>query len=321
MQEDEKERYHEITKRIDEQSKELNKLDKIKSAAFGANHIKAINDEITALKKEKVLYDELATEANSNLATNRSALVGFGATFNSDGTVNYDEFMNKITREYNAAVEKYNDTDAEDQKKAKIDLDYAKERYDKAKEALEDYEEDMEKVQDAEENLLDIVNQISAKTLEAIEYKIEVKFDINDRDVKYMQYLRNKWEDVLDKADESMEQMINEAKEYKDNLDVLQIANDELYKQYNEGNLTAADFAEGLKEINDKSLEMLENLITIKKSIKEAYGNALETANDELEKHTAVLEHSYSMMEKYIQIQQLIGMGTDYTGLKAMYEF
>jgi hypothetical protein len=64
---------------------------------------------------------------------------------------------------------------------------------------------------------------------------------------------------------------------------------------------------------------MLNNLLTIKKSIKEAYGNALKQASEELEKHTSILEHSRNVMEQYIGLQQLMGLGADYSGLKKMY--
>jgi len=55
---DEKERYHEITKKLGEQASILTRLEKIKSRTFGANHLKAINDEIAALEKENKLYAE-----------------------------------------------------------------------------------------------------------------------------------------------------------------------------------------------------------------------------------------------------------------------
>jgi len=43
--------------------------------------------------------------------------------------------------------------------------------------------------------------------------------------------------------------------------------------------------------------------LTIKKTIKEAYDNTLQKANEELEKHTSVLEHSRNVMQSYIQMQ------------------
>lgn len=315
---DEKERYHEITAKLTEQSNLLTKLDKLKSRTFGAAHVKAINDEIAALDKEAKLYGDLAKEASTELEANKKILTSYGATFNDDGTINYEEYMDKILAQYNKAVDKYNnsDQDAGDE----LALKKAEEIYNEAKKAMEDYEEDMAKLNEAQENMLEYQNKISAAMLEGIQYKVEVQFDLNDRDVKRLQYLRNSWEDFLDKQDDSFAKMTEEALIYEDNLKILGASFDELNAAYADGTLNQADYAAGMQDLNDKMLEQLENLLTIKKSIKEAYGNTLEMANQELSKYTAILEHSRNVMQSYIQMQQLMGLGADYSGLKEMYQ-
>lgn len=315
---DEKERYHEITKRLDLQAKALEKIDKIKSRTFGANHLKALNDEIAALEKENELYAEQEKQAAVNMEANKKILEGYGATFNDDGTINYEEYMDKILADYNKAVDEYNNSDQG--AGAELALQKAEEIYNEAKKAMEDYEEDMDKLNEAQENMLENQNKISAAMLEGIQYKVEVQWDFNDRDVKYLQYLRDKWEETLDKADESMQSMIDEAAKYEDNLKSLQQEQNELDAAFAAGTLNEADYATGLQDINDRSLEMLNNLNTIKQSIKEAYGNALSKASEELEKHTSILEHSRSVMEQYIGLQQLMGLGANYAGLTKMYE-
>lgn len=315
---DEKERYHEITKKLGEQASILTRLEKIKSRTFGANHLKAINDEIAALEKENDLYAQQAAEASANMDANRTRLEQYGATFNEDGTLNYDEYMDKILENYNAAVEKYNSSDqnAADE----LALKEAEEIYEEAKKAMEDYEEDMDKLNEAQENMLENQNKISAAMLEGIQYKVELKFDFNDRDIKMMQYFRDKWEELYDMQDESMRYMAEEAIKYEDNLKTLGNAMDKLNAEYANGTLNEADYAAGLQDVNDKIVEQLNNLLTIKQAIKDAYGNTLQQASEELSKHTAVLEHSHSVMEQYIQLQQLMGLGADYSGLSKMYE-
>ena len=252
------------------------------------------------------------------MEANKKILEGYGATFNDDGTINYDEYMDKILADYNAAVDKYNnsDQDAGDE----LALKKAEEIYNEAKKAMQDYEEDMDKLNEAQEQMLENQNKISAAMLEGIQYKVEVKFDLNDRDIKMMQYFRDKWEDLYEMQDESMRYMTEEAARYEDNLKTLGTAMDELNAAYASGTLNQADYATGMQDINDKMLEQLNNLLTIKKSIKDAYGNTLEKAKQEMEKFTAVLDHSHSVMEQYIQLQQLMGLGADYSGLKKMYE-
>lgn len=315
---DEKERYHEITKQIKEQSDVLTRLDKIKTRTFGANHLKAINDEIAALEKENELYADQAREASANLEANKKILSSYGATFNEDGTINYDEYMDRILADYNAAVDRYNSSaqEAGDE----LALKKAEEIYNEAKKAMEDYEEDMEKLNEAQEQMLENQNKISAAMLEGIQYKVEVKMDLNDRDIKLLQYFRDKWEDMYDMQDEAMRYMTEEATKYTDNLATLNTEMKELQQAYADGKLNEADFASGMQDVNDKMLEQLNNLLTIKKSIKEAYGNTLQQAEGELQKYTAILDHSRSVMEQYINLQQLMGLGADYSGLKEMYQ-
>jgi len=250
---DEKERYHEITAKLTEQGNILTKLDKIKSRTFGANHLKAINDEIAALEKEAQLYGDLAKEASVELEANKKILQSYGATFNEDGTINYEEYMDKILAQYNAAVDRYNSSaqNAGDE----LALKEAEEVYNEAKKAMEDYEEDMSKLNEAQENMLENQNKISAAMLEGIQYKVEVRMDLNDRDVKKWQYFRNKYEDFLEMQDESFALMTEEALKYEDNLSIIETEMNELTAAYANGTLNQADYAEGMQDVNDKMLE------------------------------------------------------------------
>jgi len=143
---------------------------------------------------------------------------------------------------------------------------------------------------------------------------------LNDRDIKLLQYFRDKWEDLFQMQDESMRYMTEEALKYESNLKTLGTAMDELNAAYGNGTLNQADYATGMQDVNDKMIEQLNNLLTIKKSIKEAYGNTLSQAKEEIEKYTAVLDHSHSVLEQYISMQQLMGLGADYSGLQKMYQ-
>ena len=315
---DEKERYHEITEQLERQSKVLERLDKLKSRAFGANKLKAIQNEIDALEKESELYEKQAAEAAANADVNKTLLQQYGATFNDDGTVNYDEYMDKIIERYNEAVEKYNSS--EQTAADELMLKEAEEKYEEAKKALEDYEEDLDKLEEAQNNFLENQNKISAAKLEGIQHKVEVKLDLNDRDIKLLQYFRDKWEDLFQMQDESMRYMTEEALKYESNLKTLGTAMDELNAAYGNGTLNQADYATGMQDVNDKMVEQLNNLLTIKKSIKEAYGETLSKAKEEIEKYTAVLDHSHSVLEQYIEMQQLMGLGADYSGLQKMYQ-
>ena len=120
--------------------------------------------------------------------------------------------------------------------------------------------------------------------------------------------------------DERMLNMTRSAQIYESNLNALGISMRELHAKYADGTLTESDYAEGMKDINDKILEQLENLDDVKKSLKEAYSDTLDLASDKIERYTDIISHSRDVMESYIEMCQLMGRGADYAGLEAMYQ-
>jgi len=65
-------------------------------------------------------------------------------------------------------------------------------------------------------------NKISANNLEAIEYKVKLRIDLNSADVKLLQYFQEKWADDLEKSAETVESLTDEALKYIDSLNYIQ---------------------------------------------------------------------------------------------------
>ena len=315
---EEKERYHEIRDQLDAQSKVLDKIDKLKERAFGKHHLDQINAEINALQKDLQLQEQYYREASKYYTANLQKLKDAGAKFNEDGTVQYEEFMDRIIHEYNQAVEAFNwsDQTALDELK----LEQAKARYEDLTKLLEEYEEDLDLISEIQTQIIEEQNKISAAALEGIQYKIEVKLDLSERDIAMIEYFQDKWEELLSMQDERMLKMTKQVQIYETNLTALGQSVRELQAKYNEGVLTEADYAEGMKDINDKILEQLENIQDVKKSLEELYGETLELASDKMEKYTSIMEHSRDVMENYIAMSELMGRGADYAGLEQVYQ-
>ena len=315
---DETERYHEINQQLEKQQRLLTKIDKQKSMTFGKAHLKAMEDEIEALEQENILNEEKLKETRANLSSEATQLRRWGATMNPDGTLNYNELMSQAIAEYNAAVDQYNTSGQTAQDD--LALERAKKHYEELMTLIENYEEDLQQQDDLEAEMLENQIKRSGLELEKIQYEIEVKFDLNDRDIKELQYFRTKWEETLKKQGDSFNGMIVEAYKYEDNLATLGAAIAALDARYNAGKITQADYAAGLQDLNDKMLEQLENLTTIKKTIKEAYGNTLELASDQLSNFTSILDHSREVMADYISMQQLMNRGQNFSELTKFYQ-
>lgn len=174
--EDEKERYHEITKTLERMSQLLDSVGKMKERAFGKAHLKNIDQEIAMLKKQEKAYEAYYAEAQKYWEQDMAKMTAEGATFDEYGNINnYNELMDQWIAEYNAVVEAYNAMSAEEQKKADEDemLKKAEEKLEDRKKLMEDYEDSVNKAYEQWNNILDIQNQISAANLEKIQYKIE----------------------------------------------------------------------------------------------------------------------------------------------------
>ena len=80
-------RYHEINQKLKQTEHELNKVNTLKDRSYGRGRLNAMDEEIKLLEREAEQYKELYREAEHWFALDKSALVGFGATFNDDGTI------------------------------------------------------------------------------------------------------------------------------------------------------------------------------------------------------------------------------------------
>lgn len=305
------ERYHEIRDKLEQQEHILDRIDKIKDRAYGGRHLKALNAEIKALEKQNKLQEEYYAEAAAYLASDRAELTHYGATFNSDGTVNYDEYIRKQVNWYNAAVDASNDDETDE----RIEKEYE----DRMK-ALENYEEALDLVDSIQNDILENQNKISEILLEGIQYKLEIAVELNDRDIKKLDYYINKWSDLLNKQDESMEVAMIKMQDYESSLAAVNEAYNTLQADYASGKLNDQDYAEALGDLQDKTLEYLESINDLKKEISDYYENTLSLAEEKEQKYADKIEHTRNMMQSYIEMQQLMGRGQNFAELNSMYE-
>lgn len=310
---DEIERYHEIRDQIEKLGNALDRVDKLKTKTFGGKHLDALKEEIALLKQENGLQQEYYAEAARYLAADRADLMHYGAaTFNADGTVNYEEYMQNIIAEVNRRFAA-SESDEEDEA--------AQQWYEDAKKALENYEEALDLVDTTQNDILENLNEISALTLEAAQYKLEIRVDLNDSDIEILDYYISKWEKMLSQQDESMEASIGQVYKYEDSLAALGDTFSELIYAHNMGDLNDSDFVEGLKDVRDQVFDTLGSINDLQNTIAEWYGQTLDKAEEELDKYTNKLSHSRDVMQTYIEMQQLMGKGADYRALSNMYTF
>lgn len=313
---DEIERYHEIQEEMERTQEALDQIEKKKERAYGKKYLALMDQEIAKIKENIEEQQRYQDEIAGYLAQDRQAAAALGAQFDAEGNItNYTAVMQSIIDDYNAAVEMYNAGNMTDEEFEDIE-----EQYEDAMEALEQYEETLELSAEAQADFLELQNQLSQANLEKITYKIEIVTELNEGDLEILEYYQEMYEDNLDKQDDLMRNLTQQAQEYEANVLVLNEAMAELQAKFASGEINEADFAEGMQELREQAIEYASNLEDLKDQFVEVYEDALDLAAEQVENFTEKMQDSADMMDTYISLTQLMGRGTNYRDLEKFYE-
>lgn len=321
--EDEIERYHHVNKTLDRLSNQLDEVDKKKSRIYGKSYLDYISQEIALTEKQCDTYQRYIDEAKEYLKLDTERVVSLGAIFDEYGNIaNYDQVMQNILDAYNAFIDEYNAMDADTQQSEEVEQrkeDWDK-WYDEKKKWIENYEETVQTIYEQNNNLLEAQNKISEKMLEGIQYKVEIHVELTDAEKEYLDYVNDKYEEILMKQGEVMSNLVKETDLTVSNLAALGKEKEELDAAFASGKLNQADYVDGLKDLNSQVLDNLSTLQELKTSIEEFYGDTLETATNDFDKQTAKVKAASEAMSSYISILALVGKGSNLKELTKFYD-
>ena len=313
------ERYHKNNDTIDRLASQLEKIDKLKDRAYGKDHITQLNAETEALNKQLVAQQALHDEALKWMAADKADLQQYGAVFDENGTIsNYEQVMENILDEYNAAVEAWNNSGQGEGDEAAFEA--AEQRFEDAKKAIDNYEEALSNANDSANEMLEIQNQLSELEVEKVTYELELKLNMNERDLELLGYYQNKYENDLEKQDELFNTFIQSALEYENNLVSLGQAYEELNAKYAAGLINKEDYAKAIGDLEGQIVDNLSSLQNIQKELVDVYANTLSQAREEVEKTTDSIESSNNALRAYMDIIKLSGNGNEYQKVSAFYE-
>ena len=193
---DEKIRYHEITKEIEQQDRALQKLEKQLDKTYGDKRFKLLNEQMELLEKRYANQEILNSLIESALAYDKNELIksfeglDIEVQFDESGELitNYTDLFDKARDEYNAKVtEKNNSPKAFTDEQWKV----IEESYNRRTEALKAYEETVQESYDAINKTEELYEQkaqarIAKQThhitqaMQAIEIRKEVRDTIRE---------------------------------------------------------------------------------------------------------------------------------------------
>ena len=203
------ERYAEIKELLDDIKREHDRLSKAKDRSWGAGRVKAINSEQAALQKQLGTLKQYKSQVQSFLNQDAAKAASFGASIVNGHISNFNDVIAGLTNDYNAAVTAYNGTAAgsDEEKAASKAIEDAEKRLSDAKEAMKQYEQTKDLMEDITDQITDTIFQIADLDLERITYIVELKLDLDDRQLRLIDDILEDLGDSADNALDSIEKM------------------------------------------------------------------------------------------------------------------
>ena len=328
------ERYHEINKVLEDMERKLKRIENVKSKAFGPDKIKAIKDEVGMLNAENKAYEERLREANEYLQMDRAKVLSLGAQLDENGIItNYSQVAASLNNQYNqgyveyinaqnAAIAAYNQTGNQDaydkaleaiNEKWKAVQQLNKENVD----ALKQYEDTIKQIEEDKTKQLELRQQIRELALEEIQVKVDLKLELNEREVKLLQRQiellgkgLNTATDRIEKYAKTAESAIKASNGSKQGIEELLsnagITQSVIAKYFN-SELSESELEQLVNSLTEDEFEELKTLTDkigdSAKEIEETFVNVLEeirNAFDTYEKQFDKFENRLSSLSKFL---------------------
>lgn len=313
------ERYKEITDQLDDIQDAASDTAKEMDRLYGANRLKAIDKQNSLIQKEISLLKAKRAEALNYLKIDRKALevaaqkAGVNLEIGADGNIaNYTTALNSLFDQLEAAENAAGETaDEAEQKK----IEAIQEKIEELKSAISQYDETRELLEDLNNELEDKFNEWQDNNYEKLTYSLELKLEINDMELERIDYFLNKFADNFYKIAESAGLLMDQIEPNTSNIEENKIHKDELDTAYQAGEISQADYIEGLKNVRQNLYSTLEALNELDKTMLHYYEDTLAAATSELADHTDHMEHLTSVFEHYINLMNILGKSKNYDAI------
>ena len=306
------ERYHLITRQIQDLTFWYDELKKARENAYGTNVLDSIDKEIAAtdelVKANQELLKEVEKYKEQDLA--KIAELGIPVEFDEAGNIaNFDE----LQEQYKKKADEEKDEEAQ-----------------KAWDALTQYEETLDKWQEVKAELSDMLYDYAELRLEKITVKAEMKVDFDDREIKYIQHFIDKIDDNLYKTSDVLKLLGSQITLITHKINTAKQGIDDIFanmtdKNGNKINITyeqwlkmsdaereALDingkYGKQLEQFADDILDYIEALEEYKKKGVEEVSAAFDELNDKVNSQIDLFSHYSTMLSSLRDIADLQGL-------------
>ena len=297
----EKDRYHEINEIISDTERELDKLGKAKDRAYGASKLALLDREI---EKQKELIEnnkELLRQAEDNVEIDKKNLI---KNTSSAYTLEFDEYGRIANYEdiENAYIEKLKANAGNTTKYEELEKDF-----ENFKDAASQYEKTLNKVEEQSEKVNDEIDALYEKSLEEIEYKVEVRVEMADDDQAYIDFMMQKLEDDAFAAADKIGLLGKEAENTLEKIAANQQGIADIEDAVANGDITPAQGVEKLRKFRDEIIDLNADLQKLRQTVQDNLTEAYEAWNEKIEKGISSLEFYGSVLSGYKNIIDIVG--------------
>lgn len=325
------ERYKEVNDLLDDVADAMEDASKAADRLYGKGRLDLMKKNNDLLKQEIELTKQKKEEALKYLDEDLDAMfkaasdAGVILTTDENGLItNYTEAMTELYEELNAEVTKANkDGNVSESEQARIDK--IQERIDALKDAIDQYDETRELIEDLDNELDEKFYQWQDNNYEMLTYELEIKLELNEDELKLIDYYLNKISDDFYQMAEAAALMIggdgvSQLEMYTSNLSNYEEHVTSLEEAYAKGEISQAAYVEGMREAQDGMLSNLESLNELDETMMHYYGETLAMAADEIAKYTDHMEHLTEVLDHYQSLMEIMGKSTDYEAMGIVLE-
>lgn len=312
------ERYHLISRQIDDINRRYERLDKISDKAFGKNKVKAIQDIIDVTDDLIAAQEQLISEANAYVNQDLATLRAYGVPVTLDEHGNLQNFE-QLQEMYGRPATESEDNDT-------------KEYYQTIWKAIQQYEESVDKLNEAYEKYDDLIYQLAELELEQFTARVEMKIDYDDKSLKLLDHYIDKINDdiyktaeVFELTESKLNTNLHKLDSYYDGIEKIMMT---LHDQ--DGNLikgmsldkflgltdaqrdalrVSSDDMEAIADYLEEMVDVMEEMDDEKLNWTEKLSQAFDELNTKVENGLNLFDHYQSLLESLSNISDLMGTG------------
>lgn len=325
-------RYKELDDTLDDVADAYEDASKEADRLYGKARIDKIKQQNAYLQQEIGLLKDKIAAAKTYLAIDKQALdtaaqkAGVSFVYDEAGNLtNYTQQMEALYAELRAAQDAWNadyqnKTQEEQQEYEENILQPIQDKIDELKAAIEAYEETRELIEDLENEIDDKFYEWQDNNYEILHYELEIEIEINDLELEYIDYYLNKITDDFYSMAEAAQYMNNQIPIMTDSLGQYENFYNKITSAYAAGEISQADYVEGMQESYSAILDQLSALNDLDKEMMHYYEETLDAASEELSYYTDQMEHLTSVLEHYRNIVELVNGEFDYESIGTILE-